>query len=81
MKTQGVFESCNQGRQVVDLRHCDSAELSDRIHRSWRGRHDTRRALAAALPGVKARAARQMDAIAAVACAKHGRARDSSCAV
>ena len=65
MKTQGVFETCGQGEEVVDLRNRGNLEFIERIKTSWRDRDTTRRALADAMPGVRAQAVRQMDAIAA----------------
>lgn len=65
MKTQGVFDTCGQGDEVADLRHCESGELADRIMASWRGRQAARQSLLDALPGLRARVEQQMDAIAA----------------
>ena len=65
MKTQGVFETCGQGEEVVDLRNRGNLEFIERIKSSWQNRDTTRRALADAMPGVRAQAVRQMDAIAA----------------
>lgn len=64
MKTQGVFETCAQGDQVADLRHCEERELADRVVSSWRARQSTRQSLLNALPGLRSRVERQMDAIA-----------------
>jgi colanic acid/amylovoran biosynthesis protein len=64
MKTQGVFDSCKQGEQVVDLRTCDEQELAERIFSAWRCRDETRQSLSASLPAVLSIAARQMDGIA-----------------
>ncbi len=64
MKTRGVFDSCQQGGEVVDLRVCDEQELSERICDSWRRREDIYSSLSVSLPAVLARAVRQMDGIA-----------------
>ena len=64
MKTRGVFASCGQADEVLDLRTCDSQVIAERIVDSWQRRADTRQALARALPAVKSRVALQMDHIA-----------------
>ncbi len=64
MKTRGVFDTCKQGTEVVDLRDSDHREISDRILDSWHRRQDTRCALASALPSVFDQASSQMDAFA-----------------
>jgi len=64
MKTRGVFDSCDQGNEVVDLRDDGEREVCDRILDGWRRRHSTRESLAASLPAVLDQAMRQMDAIA-----------------
>jgi len=64
MKTQGVFDSCQQGEEVVDLRACDEQELSERINDSWQRREKIRSSLSTSLPAVISRASRQMDDIA-----------------
>lgn len=64
MKIQGVFDSCNQGEQVVDLRTCDDQELAERICYGWECREQIRQSLSASLPAVLSLAARQMDGIA-----------------
>lgn len=64
MKTAGVFETCGQQQQVVDLRTCDASELSKRVNESWQARAIISRSLAAALPHVQTQASRQMDDIA-----------------
>jgi len=74
MKTQGVFETCGQGEEVVDLRACDSVEINERIVNGWRRRDGTRRALADAIPAIRDRAESQMDAIAAAVGRSNGAA-------
>jgi colanic acid/amylovoran biosynthesis protein len=64
MKTRGVFDSCCQAKEVVDLRVCDDQKLSERICDSWRRREEIRSSLSASLPAVISQAARQMDGIA-----------------
>ena len=64
MKTRGVFDSCNQGNEVIDLRADGERQVCDRILDGWRRRHTTRESLAASLPAVLDRARWQMDAIA-----------------
>lgn len=63
-KTQGVFETCGLGSAVTDLRQADGEAVRESILESWRQRETTRAHLARAIPGVKARAMSQMDAIA-----------------
>ncbi|MEQ9259270.1 MAG: polysaccharide pyruvyl transferase family protein [Roseovarius sp.] len=66
-KAQGVFDECGLGREVADLRQLDAAALATRACASFEARAATRADLAARLPAVLARAAREMDAIAAQA--------------
>jgi polysaccharide pyruvyl transferase WcaK-like protein len=65
-KTLGVFETCGQGGRVHDPRRLSTDELTEAVLASFRGREAARASLAAALPGVKARAEEQMDEVAAV---------------
>jgi polysaccharide pyruvyl transferase WcaK-like protein len=63
-KTRGVFDSCNQGEEAVELRNCGERQVIDRILDGWRRRADTRNSLCSALPTVLRQAASQMDAFA-----------------
>jgi colanic acid/amylovoran biosynthesis protein len=65
IKTQGVFETCGQGEHVADPRHADTEEVVERLLASFDGREAARASLAEHLPGVKAKAEEQMDAITA----------------
>jgi colanic acid/amylovoran biosynthesis protein len=66
MKTRGVFDCCDQGSEVIDLRYVDGNELADQIYDSWRRRAQTRVSLLEALPEVISQAKQQMDDIAVV---------------
>ncbi|SDJ79092.1 polysaccharide pyruvyl transferase family protein [Aliiruegeria lutimaris] len=63
-KAEGVFEECGLAGHVADLRKLDVAALAARVSASVATRSETSAALAQVLPGVKARAEAQMDAIA-----------------
>lgn len=62
-KTQGVFESCGQGENVVDPRHQSTGDCIDAIWRGWQSREATAHALADAIPGIVSQAHRQNDEI------------------
>lgn len=64
LKTAGVFETCEQGDHVADPRHLTTAEMVDRLWKSWSNRELSARSLAVALPRVIQQANRQMDMIA-----------------
>lgn len=66
-KTQGVFETCEQGRWVADMRSMGTEEAVERIIESWVERSRVRRELGEALPRVLEAAERQMDRIVAQA--------------
>jgi polysaccharide pyruvyl transferase WcaK-like protein len=63
-KPFGVFESCDLGGHVVDLRALDTRAVIDRLATEFANRKGTYTSLATALPGVLARAEEQLDAIA-----------------
>lgn len=65
LKTAGVFESCGQGRHVIDPRELPTKETVDQLWNSWLSRHDARESLSVELPAVLDQANRQMDLIAA----------------
>jgi polysaccharide pyruvyl transferase WcaK-like protein len=65
LKTSGVFATCGMADAVVDLRtHAAEAAL-ERLLESWRQRARAAAVLAERLPGVRARAGRQLDEIIA----------------
>jgi polysaccharide pyruvyl transferase WcaK-like protein len=68
-KPFGVFESCDLGEHVVDLRALDTRAAIDRLATEFANRKETCTSLATALPGVLARAEKQLDTIAE-ACAE-----------
>ena len=65
MKTKGVFDSCKQGDEVVDLRFTDGEDLSEHICQGFQRRFQTANSLNHALPVVISQAKQQMDSIAA----------------
>jgi polysaccharide pyruvyl transferase WcaK-like protein len=65
LKTKGVFESCAQGEHVADARNSTTDEVVERLWRSWLARESARAELRRVLPGVRERAAAQMQAILA----------------
>ena len=69
-KTLGVFETCDLGRHVADLRLLNSDDVIERLWRSWLARDETRERLSTALPTVHAQVSAQMDEILAC-CAQH----------
>lgn len=70
-KTQGVFETCGQGRYVADPRLLDTEETVEHLWRSWNQREQARESLAKQLPSVLEQAERQMDEIVEF-CARDG---------
>lgn len=70
-KTAGVFETCGQGRHVVDPRSSETRSVVDALVASFTARDSARLSLAESLPRVLKAAQEQMDAIAAV-CAPSG---------
>jgi polysaccharide pyruvyl transferase WcaK-like protein len=64
-KTAGVFETCGQGRHVVDPRSAETRTVVEALVASFASRDSTRASLGEALPPVLDRARAQMDAIAA----------------
>lgn len=63
VKTGGVFETCGQGREVIDLRQFEGQEVTERMCDSWCRREEIRRSLAPAAHRIRGRAASQMDAV------------------
>ena len=63
LKTQGVFETCDQGDRVADPRHLDTADMVDHLWQSWLNRAQAKARLDAALPAVRHQAEQQMDEI------------------
>lgn len=62
-KFQGVFESVDQGKSVIDARGQDQQAIYDGIIQSWSDRAATRVELEAIMPKVRAAATHQMGAI------------------
>ncbi len=62
-KTLGVFETCGQGRHVVDPRHASPEKCIDGVLTSWNSRAEASTTLAERLPDVKNKAEYQMDRI------------------
>lgn len=62
-KTLGVFETCGQGRHVADLRHLDTAGVTDCLWNAWESRDQARASLLNELPAVLAQAESQLDEI------------------
>ena len=65
IKTQGIFDACASGDAVSDPMTLDTGDAGEVLWSAWQNRADLRERLAAALVDVKAKAAAQMDAIAA----------------
>lgn len=63
-KTEGVFETCKQGPQVMDPRKLTTSNVIDGLWSSFAARDELRRSLSVALPAVIEIAERQMHAIA-----------------
>ena len=74
-KARGVFDSCGQGRQVVDLRRLDTQDVVDRLWRSFSERDETRQHLRRELPRLHAQVESQMDEIVSC-CARSPAASD-----
>jgi polysaccharide pyruvyl transferase WcaK-like protein len=68
-KAAGVFATCDQAEHVADLRRLSTAEVVDRVWRSWLDRARARESLTRRLPTVLATAGTQMDRILEVAVA------------
>jgi colanic acid/amylovoran biosynthesis protein WcaK/AmsJ len=64
LKTQGVFETCDQGDHVADPRDLDTLDVIDKLEHSYRTRAEAKTTLARRVPEVKALAAQQMRVIA-----------------
>lgn len=63
-KAQGVFDECDIGKDVADLRKLDARALADRAVASFSAREMDRAGLRSRLDGIRARAAGEMDDIA-----------------
>ena len=64
-KAAGVFDECDEGESVVDLRTMDAESVVNTLIDSWQARETTRRRLRATIPRVLEKANAQMDEIAA----------------
>jgi len=64
LKTRGVFKTCESENAVVDLRSVAIDEAVDELMNRWQLRTSDASALLQSLPGVKARAAQQMNEVA-----------------
>ncbi len=62
-KVLGVFETCDQGRHVADLRHLNTDDVIEQLWRSCMARDETRASLGRVLPTVRAQVEAQMDEI------------------
>lgn len=69
-KTRGVFETCDQGSQIVDPRHGDTDRCLEQLQEIFTHREERRRTLAEALASLKTRLGSQMDDIAKFAVAR-----------
>jgi colanic acid/amylovoran biosynthesis protein len=69
LKTLGVFETCGQADQVVDLRQMGSADIIEALIAMFRNRNETRNRLLARVPAVVTRASDQIRQVLR-ACAK-----------
>ena len=65
IKTQGIFDACDSGDAVSDPMKLDTSDAGEVLWSAWQNRSTAKDRLAAALVDVKAKAAAQMDAIAA----------------
>ena len=65
LKTKGVFETCNLGEHVLELRSQDEEEIVEGVWASWLAREEARATLAARLPEVVHQAQNQMDVMLA----------------
>ena len=63
-KAYGVFAECGIAGEVADLRRMDARAVAERALASYAGRSAMRRDLEGRTAGLRARAAREMDAIA-----------------
>ena len=63
-KAQGVFDECGIGDDVADLRRLDARSLGARAAASYLSSQASKADLNARLEGIKARANREMDAMA-----------------
>ncbi len=66
LKTQGVFETCNQGHHVADPRTCSTEDVIDSLLASYNQRTAAAEGLQTALPAVKRTAAQQIQQILSV---------------
>lgn len=65
MKARGVFDSCSQAEQVVDLRSHTTKEMIESLLKSYVNRATLKRQLIHMLPSVKRQWAFQLDSISA----------------
>ena len=63
-KTQGVFNTCGVGQQVVDPRQLDTDAVIEKLWQSWNQRERIRQQLQDALPAVLASSQSQFDRLA-----------------
>ena len=64
LKTQGIFETCDQGDHVADPRDLDTIDVIEKLEQSYKNRDEARISLVHRLPDVKALVFRQMKVIA-----------------
>ena len=67
IKAKGIFARAGQSDAVIDLRNTNDRDALEQLLGHWRQRQHFRSSLAAALPGVQAAAAAQLDVIAGFA--------------
>lgn len=65
-KAGGVFSECGIGADVADLRDLDADGVGAKVTESITNRAQMKASLAELLPGIKARASDQMDALASI---------------
>lgn len=65
-KAEGVFAECGIGTDVADLRVLNVSEVGEKVAQSIARRNEMRVELSDLLPGIKARAAEQMDRLAGI---------------
>lgn len=65
-KAEGVFAECGIAEEVADLRILDATEIGQAVTQSIANREELRARLARRLPGLRARAEAQMDALASL---------------
>lgn len=60
LKTRGVFETCDVGEAVADMRHLSSEEVVQQVMRTWQKRDHLAGKIAKKLPAVMTRSSEQL---------------------